>query len=82
MPDNRAAILNCARRRSARVTLDGGKGARPRGARYARGSVWAGGRHRSEAVEYRVEQHFDWQGGKWVPKKESAPIIGTISPAA
>lgn len=39
-------------------------------------------RHRSEAVEYRVEQHFDWQGGEWVPKKQSAPIIGTISPAA
>ena len=39
-------------------------------------------RHRSEGVEYRVEQHFDWQGGKWVPKKESAPIIGTIAPAA
>lgn len=39
-------------------------------------------RHRSEAVEYRVEQHFDWKGGEWVPKKESAPIVGTISPAA
>jgi len=25
-------------------------------------------RHRSEAVEYRVEQHFDRQGEKWVPK--------------
>jgi hypothetical protein len=25
-------------------------------------------RHRSEAVEYRVEQHFDWNGGAWVPK--------------
>jgi hypothetical protein len=39
-------------------------------------------RHRSEAVEYRVEQRFNWQGGEWVPKKESAPFIGTISPAA
>ena len=39
-------------------------------------------RHRSEAVEFFVEQHFDWQGGAWVPKKQSAPIVGTISPAA
>lgn len=39
-------------------------------------------RHRSEAVEYRVEQHFDWNGEAWVPKKQSAPIIGAISPAA
>jgi integrase len=39
-------------------------------------------RHRSVAVEYRVEQHLNWQGGEWVPKKESAPFIGTISPAA
>jgi hypothetical protein len=28
-------------------------------------------RHRSEAVEYRVEQHFDRQGEKWVPKPPS-----------
>jgi hypothetical protein len=39
-------------------------------------------RHRSESVEFLVEQHFDWQGGAWVPRKESAAIIGTISPAA
>jgi integrase len=39
-------------------------------------------RHRSEAVEYRVEQHFDWKDGEWVPKKkQSAPIVRT-SPAA
>ena len=28
-------------------------------------------RHRSEAVEYRVEQHFDRQAEKWVPKPPS-----------
>jgi hypothetical protein len=32
-------------------------------------------RHRSEALEYRVEQHFDWQGGKWVPKSASSPFV-------
>jgi hypothetical protein len=25
-------------------------------------------RHRSEVVEYRVEQHFTWSGDAWVPK--------------
>ena len=25
-------------------------------------------RHRSEVVEYRVEQHFNWIGDAWVPK--------------
>jgi integrase len=39
-------------------------------------------RHRSDVVEYRVEQHFDWKDGEWVPKKkQSAPIVRT-SPAA
>jgi hypothetical protein len=35
-------------------------------------------RYRSEVVEYRVEQHFDWKGGRWVPKKQSAPKSRTI----
>jgi integrase len=39
-------------------------------------------RHRSDVVEYRVEQHFNWKGGEWVPKKQSAPKSRTISPAA
>jgi hypothetical protein len=38
-------------------------------------------RHRSEAVEYRVEQHFEWQGGKWVPKI-SAPTGPIGNPLA
>jgi integrase len=28
-------------------------------------------RHSSEAVEYRVEQHFDWSGEGWVPIQRS-----------
>ena len=36
-------------------------------------------RHRSEVVEYRVEQHFDWKGGEWVPRGQAgvkgAPVI-------
>jgi integrase len=28
--------------------------------------------HRSEAVEFLVEQHFDWDGRSWVPKQEGA----------
>ena len=39
-------------------------------------------RHRSEVVEYRVEQNFDWKGGEWVPKQQSAPQSRTIAPAA
>jgi integrase len=40
-------------------------------------------RHRSEAVEYRVEQHFDWDGRTWIPKpKVSAPKPRTIPSAA
>jgi hypothetical protein len=39
-------------------------------------------RHRSDVVEYRVEQHFDWDGRAWVEKKQSAPKSRTISPAA
>ena len=39
-------------------------------------------RHRSDALEYRVEQHFDWNGAEWVAKDRSAPVVGTISPAA
>jgi integrase len=38
-------------------------------------------RHRADVVEYRVEQHFEWQGGKWVPK-QSGLGTGTIAPAA
>ncbi len=29
-------------------------------------------RHRSEVVEYRVEQHFDWDGRAWAPKRATA----------
>jgi integrase len=52
-------------------------------------------RHRSEVMEFRVEQHFDWKGGEWVPKPRgqrlelrsgevtqevgSAPFFGTIA---
>jgi hypothetical protein len=40
-------------------------------------------RHRSEAVEYRVEQHFDWDGRAWILKpKVSAPKPRTIPSAA
>lgn len=41
-------------------------------------------RHRSEAVEFRVEQHFDWDGRVWNPKVKarSAPPARAISPAA
>ena len=38
-------------------------------------------RHRSDVVEYRVEQHFNWSGDAWVPKPSdpvSAPNIRTI----
>jgi hypothetical protein len=39
--------------------------------------------YRSEAVEYRVEQHFDWDGRTWIPKpKVSAPKPRTIPSAA
>jgi integrase len=40
-------------------------------------------RHRSEVVEYGVEQHFDWDGRAWVPKakERSAPKVRTIQPA-
>jgi integrase len=34
--------------------------------------------HRSEVVEYRVEQHFDWDGRTWVPKKKK-PTTGTVA---
>lgn len=30
-------------------------------------------RHRAEAVEYRVEQHFDRIDGEWAPRKAQAP---------
>jgi hypothetical protein len=38
-------------------------------------------RHRSEVVEYRVEQHFDWRGGEWVPKpnQKVAPLTRTTA---
>jgi integrase len=32
-------------------------------------------RHRSDMVEYRVEQHFDWNGEAWVPQKKRAPKL-------
>jgi hypothetical protein len=33
-------------------------------------------RHRSGAVEYRVEQHFDWVDGEWAAKgRRPAPLI-------
>jgi hypothetical protein len=39
--------------------------------------------YRSEAVEYRVEHHFDSDGRAWVPKlMQSAPISRTIPSAA
>jgi hypothetical protein len=40
-------------------------------------------RHRSEAVEYRVEQHFDSKGGEWARKpRQTVPTARTISIAA
>jgi integrase len=39
-------------------------------------------RHRSDVVEYRVEQHFDWNGEAWVPKRRSQPETRTVSTAA
>jgi hypothetical protein len=33
-------------------------------------------RHRSDVVEYRAEQHFDWQGGKW-HFRAPFPVVAT-----
>ena len=39
-------------------------------------------RHRSDVVEYRVEQHFDKLGDQWIPIKRRSSAAGSVPSAA